>query len=224
MVLVAFLLVGIPAGTPDGGYRGLLLDFGGVLTTSVVTSFSAGCARLGLDPDRFWELLATAPAAREAVRRLEAGECTVGEFEQDLGALLGVPTAGLVAALVAGLQPDQAMIGAARRARAAGVRVGLLSNSWGNPYPAFVYDLCHCVVISGEVGLRKPEPGIYLLALDRLGVPASACVFVDDLPHNVEAARDLGMAAIHHTDSAATIAELERLFGRSLRADPAAAP
>jgi HAD superfamily hydrolase (TIGR01509 family) len=73
------------------------------------------------------------------------------------------------------------------------------------------------VVISGEVGMRKPEHRIFVHAADLLGVPPAQCVMVDDLPWNVEAARSAGMAAVLHTDVASTASELERLFGVPLR-------
>jgi len=69
------------------------------------------------------------------------------------------------------------------------------------------------VVISGEVGLRKPDPAIYRLAADKLGLPRSAYVFVDDVAANPPATAELGMATVHHTGSAATVRELERLLG-----------
>ena len=111
------------------------------------------------------------------------------------------------------------MSGLVRRAREAGVRTALLSNSWGNDYPRDGWDdMFDVVVISGEVGLRKPEPAIFALTLDRLGLPAQACVFVDDLPHNVEAAVALGMVGIRHESYDATAAEIDVLFGLTLSA------
>jgi putative hydrolase of the HAD superfamily len=72
------------------------------------------------------------------------------------------------------------------------------------------------VIVSGEVGIRKPDPAIYLLAAGKLGLPAGACVLVDDVAANLPPAAELGMATIHHTDSTATIRELERIFGVGL--------
>jgi HAD superfamily hydrolase (TIGR01509 family) len=73
------------------------------------------------------------------------------------------------------------------------------------------------VVISGEVGIRKPTLRIYELGAQAIGLQPGACVFVDDLPFNLPPARDLGMAVVHHTDADTTIAELERLLGTPLR-------
>jgi HAD superfamily hydrolase (TIGR01509 family) len=110
------------------------------------------------------------------------------------------------------MRPDPAMFALARELREAGVRVGLLSNSWGNTYPREQIDaLFDPVVISGEVGLRKPLAGIYELTLRRLGVPAGRVVFVDDAEPNVLGARSTGMRALLHEDAGGTRAALARL-------------
>ena len=69
------------------------------------------------------------------------------------------------------------------------------------------------MVISGEVGIRKPAPEIYALGAERIGLEPEACVFVDDLAFNLEPAAELGMATVHHRTAEETIAELERLLG-----------
>ena len=98
-----------------------------------------------------------------------------------------------------------------------GLRTGLLSNSWGNDYPRDGWDeMFDVVVISGEVGMRKPEPEIFEHTLALLGLPAAACVFVDDLAPNVAAAVEVGMVGVQHTSYEATRLELEALFGRPL--------
>ena len=122
--------------------------------------------------------------------------------------------------LFAAMRPDATMLGAVATARAAGVRTGLISNSWG---AGEVYDrerfpeLFDAVVISGEVGLRKPDPAIYRLAADRLELAPDRLVFVDDLPGNLKPARAMGMVTIAHRDGESTVAELERALGVSLR-------
>jgi putative hydrolase of the HAD superfamily len=107
-------------------------------------------------------------------------------------------------------------------ARRAGIRTGLLSNSWGEGrYERDRFaELFDAVVISGEVGLRKPQPAIYTLAASSIGVEPAACVFVDDLYHNLEPARELGMATVLHSDVEQTTAELEQLLGVRLREAP----
>jgi epoxide hydrolase-like predicted phosphatase len=124
----------------------------------------------------------------------------------------------MLARMFAGLRPDERMLAVVRRARAAGVRTGLLSNSWGFDYPRDGWPgLLDAVVISGEVGLRKPDPAIYALAAERLGLPPEAIVFVDDLPPNVRAASEAGMTAVLHAGVDSTVEELETLLGLSLR-------
>ena len=109
------------------------------------------------------------------------------------------------------------MVGLVRRARAAGIRTALLSNSWGNDYPRDGWDeMFDVVVISGEVGMRKPEPRIFRHTLDRLGLEAEQCVFVDDLRPNIRAAADLGLVGVLHASYVDTAGQLEILFGRTL--------
>ena len=104
------------------------------------------------------------------------------------------------------------------------MRTALVSNSWGvHRYPREVFaELFDGIVISGEEGIRKPSRRMYELGAERAGVPAGECVFVDDLPFNLTPARELGMATIHHTDSASTVSELERLLGMALGAGESA--
>jgi putative hydrolase of the HAD superfamily len=198
-------------------YSGLLLDFGGVLTTDFFGSIDDYCHRLGLPRGRFRELVTADPAGRTLYHRVERGEISQSTFQQELAQLLGVAPSGLVVGLLAGLRPNRQMIDAAARARQAGVRVGVITNSWGtDPYDPYQnYQLAECydaLVVSGEVGIRKPDPAIYQLAIEKLGVPPSRCVLVDDVATNLTPAAELGMATIHHTDTARTIAELDRLL------------
>jgi len=124
-----------------------------------------------------------------------------------------VDPVGLLSRLFAGMRPEPAMFALAEELRSLGVAVALLSNSWGNSYPRDRIDsLFDPVVISGEVGLRKPWAPIYELTLSRLGLPAQRVLFVDDAVPNVEGARAVGMPALRHTDPATTRAELARLI------------
>jgi len=111
------------------------------------------------------------------------------------------------------------MLDAVLKARQAGIRTGLISNSWGTSRydRSRLGELFDGVVISGEVGIRKPAPEIYALGAERIGVWPDRCVFVDDLPFNLEPAAELGMATVHHLSAEQTIAELEQLLGTELR-------
>jgi epoxide hydrolase-like predicted phosphatase len=205
--------------------RGLLVDFGGVLTPPLGPTWRAVEDRLGLEKGTIFRTLQSAyePGTGTGdIERLERGELDLATFERGLVERLraagarSVPEEGLVASLFAGMSPSGGVWDIVGQARAGGVRTAVLSNSWGtDAYPrerfAEVFD---DVVISAEVGIRKPDPAIFHLAAERLGVPVEGCAFVDDLPRNVEVARDLGMHGVHHTgDDAATAAALEPFLG-----------
>lgn len=207
--------------------RGLLVDYGGVLTNPLTETVGAWLRADGIEPSRFTELmrrwLATG-ADRNALHDLETGRISPADFERLLATELagpdGAPPAhdGLLGRMFAGFRPDVGMLDAVRKAHAGGIRTGLLSNSWGFDYPRDGWDdLFDIVVISGEVGLRKPDPEIYTLAAERLALPAGAIVFVDDLGPNVRAATEAGMVGVRHVDPDTTVEELERLLGLSLR-------
>lgn len=164
------------------------------------------------------------PAAASPVHRLERGEISEADFERELAAELAargahVPQEGLLARLLAGLtELDPRMLDLLRRARAAGLRVALLSNSWGDHYPDRLWQgIFHAIVISGKVGMRKPEPEIFHYAAQQLGLPTQRCVMVDDLPHNISAAVGVGMVGVLHRTYDDTVEELEVLFGVPLR-------
>ena len=202
-----------------GGYRGLLVDWGGVMTTDVFESFRAFCEREGISPEAVGEKFRNDRASRELLIGLETGELAEAEFEPRFAAILGVAAPGLIDRLFSGGRLDEAMIGAVRRARAEGIRTGLISNSWGTRRydRELLAELFDGVVISGEVGMRKPTPAIYELGAERTGLDPAACVFVDDLPFNLKPAAELGMATVRHRDAEQTIAELERLLTVDLR-------
>lgn len=206
-------------GSGDGrAVDAVVFDFGGVLTVPVRNSTEQWLAGEGIVMDSYRavmrEWLVGDAALGSPVHRLETGELTEPEFERALAARLvtsnGAPVAadGLLARMFAGMVTDPAMLALIGDLREVGVRVGLLSNSWGNEYPAEVLALFDPVVISGEVGLRKPDPRIFQLVLGRLGLPAGRVAFVDDVPPNVAAAADLGIHAILHVDAMTTRAAL----------------
>ncbi len=202
----------------DGRYRGLLVDWGGVLTTDVFDSFRAFCELEGLAPDAIASAFSNDVDCRNLLIAFETGELPEEEFEVQFAPFLGVAARGLIDRLFAGSAPEEEMIEAVRRARSAGIKTGLVSNSWGTRrYPrALLDELFDGAVISAEVGIRKPSPEIYALGAERIGLEPEACVFVDDLPFNLVPATALGMAAVHHRRAEETIAELERLLGVAL--------
>ncbi|GAC1436771.1 MAG: HAD-IA family hydrolase [Solirubrobacteraceae bacterium] len=198
----------------------LLVDWGGVLTTNLFDSFSAFCANEGLDPATLRDAFRGDPRARELLIGLEEGRMQESQFEPQLAQLLGIDAAeGLIERLVAGAGPDLQMLEAVRAARLAGLRTGLISNSWGLAhYPhELMEELFDGVVISGNEGIRKPAPRMYELGAERAGAKPQECVYVDDLPFNLEPARELGMAVVHHVTAEQTVPELERLLGVALQ-------
>jgi epoxide hydrolase-like predicted phosphatase len=209
------------AGAPGNGarpYHGLLVDYGGVLTTDLFDSFRVFCEVEGLEPEAIGQSFRRDPSCRELLIGLETGTLPEEEFEPQFAAMLGVPSTGLIDSLFAGSRPDEPMLEAVRKARQAGIHTGLISNSWGTRRydRAQLAELFDGVVISGEVGIRKPSREIYEMGASEIGLEPEACVFVDDLPFNLVPAAELGMATVHHTASQATISELERLLGVSL--------
>jgi len=200
-------------------HRGLLVDFGGVLTTNIWRSFDAFCAAEGLERGTVLELFRGDGEALALLRRLERGEVSEEVFERGFGEMLGLKPEGLIVRLFAGLEPEPAMIGAVEAVRAAGIPTGLISNSWGTGiYERAPIEIFDATVISGDVGLHKPEPEIYRLGAERIGVEPERCVFVDDLRENIVGAEAVGMLGILHREPEETIAELERALGVELRA------
>jgi putative hydrolase of the HAD superfamily len=196
---------------------GLIVDFGGVLTTNIFESFSAFCEAEGLAPETVRSAFRNEGEGRQLLFDLEVGKLEDADFEQRFCAHLGLDAAradGLIERLFGGMRPDRDMEMAVVMAKRQGVRTGLISNSWGSGryeldrFP----ELFDAWVISGEVGLRKPDPAIYELGAERIGLPPDECVFVDDLPGNLKPARAMGMATVHHTTAEETIPQLEELL------------
>ena len=199
-----------------------VFDFGGVLTTSVPDSIAAWLDRDGIDPASFSRTLKAwlSRSARPGtpIHRLETGELSTAEFDALLAAELvgkdGCPVASkdLLSGLFAQMRPDQAMFDVVQDVKAAGVRVALLSNSWGSTYPRERIDaMFDLVVISGEVGMRKPNPDIFGHMLDLLDVPPERVVLVDDAEPNTDGAARLGMHTILHSNYHNTRNMLARL-------------
>ena len=210
--------------------HGLVVDWGGVLTGDMRGVVEAWAAADGIDLDAYVGIIRDwlgepygAEARFNPIHALERGELAVPDFEVRLATALSERTGrpyspeGLLRRMFERFEHAPDMTGLVRRVRETGIRTALLSNSWGNDYPRDGWDdLFDAVVISGEVGMRKPEPRIYEHTLALLGLPAGDCVFVDDLPHNVAAAVAVGMVGIQHTSYEDTRMQLEALFGHDL--------
>lgn len=210
--------------------KALIVDWGGVLTTSLGSTFEDWAKEDQIDYAHYREVMAElmgpaagAEAGYNPIHALERGEMELEDFQSQLAARLrtthGGPVVaeGLLQRMFDRFQHAPDMNGLVRRAHQAGLKTALLSNSWGNTYPRDGWhEMFDEVVISGEVGMRKPEPTIYLHTCGLLGLEPSDCVFVDDLPINVRAAVELGMVGVVHRDYLETKAELETIFGITL--------
>jgi putative hydrolase of the HAD superfamily len=203
--------------------QALISDFGGVLTTPLMDSFAALQGDSEIDLQAVG--IALAQVAEETgahpLFELETGRMSEQDFLAQLGAALSVNAGrkveldGFGERYFANLHPNQDLIDYFRRLRTErGLRLALLTNNvreweplWRPKLP--VDELFELVVDSAFVGMRKPDPDIYELTLERLGLPAEACVFLDDIDVNVEAARSLGMTAIHFVDTEQAIAEID---------------
>lgn len=198
--------------------KGLVLDFGGVLTTPLLPAALAFERREGLAEGTLLTALYLTPEGIRLTEDLERGALTQTRWNESAGRLLGVPPDNLMGRIFADLRPQPSVIAAATAARRAGVRVAVLSNSVG-PAPWNLYDgydiegRFDAVVLSEDHGTRKPEPEIFRFVLDELGLSAAECVFVDDTEHHLRPAADLGFATVHAVEPARTVAALETLLG-----------
>jgi len=216
-------LLDAPGGLESAAADAVVCDYGGVLTTPVRDSITAWLERDGIDPASFSRML-KAWLSRSApentpIHRLETGELSISEFDALLGAeLVGangqpLPTTGLLKGLFADMGPDPVMFGLAGDLKNAGIRVALLSNSWGYTCSCEQIDaLFDSVVVSGEVGMRKPNPEILMHIFDLLEVPPDRGVFVDDAELNTDAASWLGIHTVLHTHPSTTRKKLARLI------------
>jgi epoxide hydrolase-like predicted phosphatase len=205
----------------------LIVDWGGVLTSPLDAALSDWYVAEGIPVEAFADAMRdfhdgalAALSLFDPVAALERGELRVERFEQELAVRIerhcgvAVPADGLIKRMFAGLSAAPAMVNVVRRAKGAGLRTALLSNSWGNDYLRDDWDtLFDAVVISGEVGMRKPDPDIFDYTLRRIDRHARETVFVDDMEPNVRGAAAVGLIGVHHRSYDETVMELEALFG-----------
>jgi len=203
----------------------IVSDFGGVLCTPLQPAFAAVQEHFGIPSDALGA--AMAGAGRELgvslLEELECGRMTEADFLAALAARLESDLGRPVAMhefpdrYWAALQPNADLIAHLAGLRAAGYRMGLLTNNvreweprWRPMLP--VDELFDDVIDSAFVGMRKPEPAIYALTCERLGVPPAECVLIDDFERNCDAARAFGMEAVRFVDTAQAIGQLDLLL------------
>jgi putative hydrolase of the HAD superfamily len=205
----------------------LVSDFGGVLTTPLVESFAALQGDSGVDLEAVGMAMARVAAEDGAnpLFELETGRMTEHDFLGRLGRALSenlgreVELHGFGERYFANLHPNEELIAYFGSLRERGLRLALLTNNvreweplWRAKLP--VDELFELVVDSAFVGMRKPDPEIYSLTLERLALPAEACLFLDDIDVNVTTARELGMTGIHFVDTAQAIADISAALDR----------
>ncbi len=209
--------------------RTIIFDFGGVFVDSPFTAVQAAAHDLGVEPGILVDTVfgSYEQDTDHAWHRLERGEVTLEQARADIisaASAAGLPELDPIALLVAlgggGLRDD--MVAFCRSVRSQGVATGLLTNNAAE-FAAFwrpllpLDELFDDVVDSSEVGMRKPDPRIYQLALERLGAQPATTAFIDDAPGNVDGARRAGLHAVligpHPTDEPAAIAALRSLLG-----------
>ncbi|MGP4050881.1 HAD-IA family hydrolase [Streptomyces sp. 2A115] len=198
--------------------KGLVLDFGGVLTTPLLPAALAFERRDRLAEGTLLTGLYLDPEGIRLTEELERGTLTQTQWNEAAAGRLGIPPDNLMGRIFADLRPESSVIAAAAAARRAGIKVGILSNSVGltpwNLYDGYdVEKLYDALVLSEVHGTRKPEPEVFRLVLEELGLTAEECVFVDDTEQYLPPAAELGFATVHAVEPARTVAALEALLG-----------
>jgi putative hydrolase of the HAD superfamily len=205
----------------------VISDFGGVLTSPLIQSFAAVQDETGVPFEELVNAMTRIGEedGRHPLFELETGKLTEADFLRKLGDALE-PVLGHRPELhrfreiyFDALHPNEPMIDLMREAKNCGHRMGMLTNNvreweplWRTMLP--VDEIFEVVVDSGFVGLRKPDREIYDLTLERLGGPKpEECLFIDDTDVNCDAARDLGMSAVHYRDNDQAIPEIRGVLG-----------
>jgi len=204
----------------------IVCDFGGVLTTPLVESFMAFQDRTGITTEDLGKAMSAATEAdgENPLFAMERGEMTEVAFLERLTDHLE-PLLGhrpemhrFKEIYFEALDPNPGMIELMRELKDEGYRMAMLTNNvreweplWRSMLP--VDEIFETVVDSGFVGCRKPESKIYELTLERLGMPAAACLFVDDVLVNCEGARKAGLSAVHFQSNEQAIPEIRAALG-----------
>jgi putative hydrolase of the HAD superfamily len=206
---------------PTNGLRAIVSDFGGVLTTPLFAAFAAFQDEAGISPENLGRAMRVGLAEGEELPlfRLERGEISEDEFierlEDGLEAILDrrPHLQHFRQKFWGALRPNEEMIALMHELKGSGLKMAMLTNNvreweplWRSMLP--VEEIFEEIVDSAFVGCRKPEARIYELTLERIGMPAEACLFIDDLPPNVEGAERAGMRAVHFRDNEQAIGEI----------------
>lgn len=214
-------------GSSSNNRRAVICDFGGVLTSPLLGGFVAVQERSGASVEELSAAMASVAVARgrHPLFDLEMGLIPEAEFLRLLEDELAgdVTLNGFRDVFFSALHPNRAMIDYMAELRGRGLRMAILTNNvreWEALWRAKLPQLdrtFEVVVDSAWVGMRKPDPQIYRLTVERLGdgLRAEECVFVDDTDANCETARSLGMQAVHFLETDQAVAEVEAALGAS---------
>jgi putative hydrolase of the HAD superfamily len=203
--------------------RAVICDFGGVLTSPLIGAFANFQKDTGVTLEQIGTAMAAGADQLDGANPLFELECGRISEERFLGILrdglepmMGErpPLHRFKERYFDGLHPNDEMIALMAELAGAGYRMAILTNNvreweaiWRAKLP--VDEIFETVVDSAFVGMRKPDPAIYELTLERLdGIAAAECLFIDDTEVNCVAARDLGMSAVHFLDTEQAIAEV----------------
>jgi putative hydrolase of the HAD superfamily len=212
---------------PTNGLRAIVSDFGGVLTTPLLAAFAAFQDDSGISPENLGMAMREGLAEGEELPlfKLERGEISEDEFverlEDGLESILGhrPHLHHFRQKFWGALHPNEEMIALMRELKARGLKMAMLTNNvreweplWRSMLP--VDEIFEEIVDSGFVGCRKPEGRIYRLTLERIDIPAGACLFIDDLQVNCEGAEKAGMKAVHFRENEQAIAEIRAALGQ----------
>ena len=201
--------------------RAVICDFGGVLTSPLLHSFAAYQDSSGISVEALGNAMVRIAEADGAhpLFELETGRLSEAEFLARMGGELSaelgreIELHGFAEAYFGQLDPNEDLLEYMRSLRDRGLRMAVLTNNvrewqplWRPVFP--IDEIFELVVDSGFVGMRKPDREIYELTLERLGLRAEECVFVDDLDVNCEMARELGMVAVQYVDAEQAVPEI----------------
>ena len=211
----------------------IVCDFGGVLTTPLLDAFVGLQERRGIPLEAFGAALmrvAEADGGANPLFELETGRLTEAQFVEKLGAGLRaelgreVDLARFGETFFASLHPNDELFAFMRALHGRGYRMAILTNNvreweplWRSMLP--VDEIFELVIDSGFEGVRKPDPRIYEVTLERLGVAPAAALFIDDTEINCDAARTLGMQAVWFRSNAQAIGEIERVLAAAAATD-----
>lgn len=198
-------------------YRAVIFDLGGVVLDSPLDAIAAYETANAIPPGAINRAVAQR-GATSAWARHERGEIDIASFCEQWETELAdeglvVEAAEVMARIELTLRPRPRLLDWIRRLRTRGIKVGAVTNSWKTLSDAGIDDEFDVVVHSWREGVRKPEPAIYHLALERLGVKGPEAVYLDDIGANLKPAQELGMNTFKVTDEEAAVTFLASLFG-----------